>query len=128
KKIMALEPDGILAPWSGITQEQFDQLNAIAPTVAYPDKAWSVNWDEQIEMLGKALQQEDEAAELITDLEDQLADAAADHPEYADYTFSYVYTTPDTLGVFLPDEQRVAVVRALGLHVDPAVNDMEEVE
>lgn len=128
KKIMALEPDVILAPWSGITQEQFDQLNAIAPTVAYPDKAWSVNWDEQIEIVGKALHQEDEAAELITDLEDQLADAAADHPEYADYTFSYVYTTPDTLGVFLPDEQRVAVVRALGLQVDPAVNDMEEVE
>lgn len=128
KKILALDPDVILAPWSGLTQEQFDELNALAPTVAYPDKAWSVNWDEQIEIIGKALGQPDEAADLISDLEDQLAAAAKDHPEYADYSFSYVYTTPDTLGVFLPDEQRVAVVRALGLQVDPAVNDMEEVE
>ncbi|WP_235737577.1 iron-siderophore ABC transporter substrate-binding protein [Nocardioides alcanivorans] len=128
KKILSLDPDVILAPWSGLTQEQFDQLNAIAPTVAYPDKAWSVNWDEQIEIIGKALGQSEAADALIDDLEDQLAAAAEEHPEYADYTFSYVYTTPDTLGVFLPDEQRVAVVRALGLQVDPAVDDMEEVE
>ncbi|WP_067440614.1 iron-siderophore ABC transporter substrate-binding protein [Nocardioides jensenii] len=128
KKIIKLAPDVILAPWSGLTQEQFDALNAIAPTVAYPDQAWSVNWDEQIEIIGKALGQEDEAAGLISDLEGQLADAAEAHPEYSDYSFSYVYTTPDTLGVFLPDEQRVAVVRSLGLQVDPAVDDMEEVE
>ena len=31
------EPDLILAPWSGITQEQFDTLNAIAPTRAAMD-------------------------------------------------------------------------------------------
>lgn len=69
KKIIKLAPDVILAPWSGLTQEQFDALNAIAPTVAYPDQAWSVNWDEQIEIIGKALGQEDEAAGLISDLE-----------------------------------------------------------
>ncbi len=102
KKIIKLAPDVILAPWSGLTQEQFDALNAIAPTVAYPDQAWSVNWDEQIEIIGKALGQEDEAAGLISDLEGQLADAAEAHPEYSDYSFSYVYTTPDTLASSCP--------------------------
>lgn len=128
EKILELEPDVILAPWSGLTQEQFDSLNEIAPTVAYPDKAWSVDWDEQIEIIGTALGEEDQADEMVTDLDQQLTDEAKKHPEWADHTFSYVYTTPDTLGVFLPDEQRAAIVRKLGLKVDPAVNDMKETE
>lgn len=128
EKIVELDPDVILAPWSGLTQEQFDTLNAIAPTVAYPDKAWSIDWDQQIDIVGKALGQESEAQGLVADLKKQLADVASAHPEYADYTFSYVYTTPDALGVFLPTEQRAAMVDALGLTPDPAVKQMKETE
>lgn len=124
--IAALEPNVILAPWSGITQEQFDTLSAIAPTVAYPDLAWSTDWDEQISIIGEALGQSADAADLVSDIKTQLADEAAKHPEYRDVTFSYVYTTADTLGVFLPTEQRVAMVSALGLTVDPVVNTFEE--
>ena len=128
EKIVELDPDVILAPWSGITQEQYDALDAIAPTVAYPDKAWSIDWDQQIEIIGKALGEQDAAKGLITDLDTQLADEAKKHPEWADHTFSYVYTTPDTLGVFLPTEQRADIVRKLGLKSDPAVKEMKETE
>lgn len=127
--ILELEPDVILAPWSGITQEQFDTLSEIAPTVAYPDLAWSIDWDQQITTIGQALGQPDEAQDLVTGIEDQFAEAAAAHPEYADVTFSYIYTVePGSLGVFLPDEQRVAMVRGLGLTVDPVVETFEETE
>ncbi|APH01865.1 iron-siderophore ABC transporter substrate-binding protein [Janibacter indicus] len=128
EKIVELEPDVILAPWSGITQEQYDSLSEIAPTVAYPDQAWSIDWDEQIEIIGQALGQEDDAAKLVTDLEKQLADEAKKHPDWKNYTFSYVYTTPDTLGVFKPTEQRADMVRKLGLKSDPAVDKMKETE
>lgn len=128
EKIVELEPDVILAPWSGITQEQYDSLSEIAPTVAYPDQAWSIDWDEQIEIIGQALGQEDDAAKLVTDLEKQLADEARKHPDWKNYTFSYVYTTPDTLGVFKPTEQRADMVRKLGLKSDPAVDKMKETE
>lgn len=128
EKIVELEPDVILAPWSGITQEQYDSLSEIAPTVGYPDKAWSVDWDQQIDIIGKALGQEEEAAGLVDDPETQLADEAKKHPTWGDYTFSYVYTTPDTLGVFLPDEQRADIVRKLGLQIDPVVETMKETE
>ncbi len=128
EKILELEPDVILAPWSGLTQEQFDSLNEIAPTVGYPDKAWSVDWDQQISIIGKALGEEKEAKGLITDIEKQLAAEKKKHPEWSDHSFSYIYTTPDTLGVFLPDEQRAAMVRKLGMKVDPAVKSMKETE
>lgn len=128
EKIVELDPDVILAPWSGLTQEQFDSLNEIAPTVAYPDKAWSVDWDQQIEIIGKALGEDQKAKSLIKDLDQQLADEAKKHPEWAKHTFSYIYTTPDSLGVFLPNEQRAAIVRKLGMTIDPAVKKMKETE
>ncbi|MBB6119704.1 iron-siderophore ABC transporter substrate-binding protein [Nocardiopsis algeriensis] len=127
--ILELEPDVILAPWSGMTQEQYDILSDIAPTVAYPDLPWSTDWDQQIEIIGEALGQPEEAQGLIEDIEAQFEETAAAHPEFADLTFSYIYTDgPGTLGVFLPDEQRVAMVRGLGLTVDPVVETFEEVE
>ncbi|MEV7872638.1 iron-siderophore ABC transporter substrate-binding protein [Streptomyces sp. NPDC088124] len=125
--ITELEPDVILAPWSGVTQEQFDILSDIAPTVAYPELAWSTNWDEQIEIIAKALGQPDDAKKLISTIEKQLADAAATRPKYRNVSFSYIYTSgPGTLGVFLPEEQRVEMVSSLGLTVDPVVKTFKE--
>ncbi|MEU3142523.1 iron-siderophore ABC transporter substrate-binding protein [Nocardiopsis alba] len=127
--VIELAPDVILAPWSGITQEQYDVLSDIAPTVAYPDLPWSTDWDQQIRTIGEALGQSEEAEVLITEIEDRFEQAAEDNPEFADLTFSYIYTDgPGTLGVFLPDEQRVAMVRGLGLEVDPAVETFPETE
>ncbi|UCM91427.1 iron-siderophore ABC transporter substrate-binding protein [Streptomyces marincola] len=127
--ILELEPDVILAPWSGITQDQYDILSDIAPTVAYPDLAWSTNWDEQIELIATALGQPERSAELIDGIEQQLADAAATRPDYEGVSFSYIYTSgPGTLGVFLPEEQRVEMVSGLGLTVDPVVETFEETE
>ncbi|MYW00010.1 ABC transporter substrate-binding protein [Streptomyces sp. SID3343] len=127
--VAALEPDVILAPWSGITQKQYDLLKDIAPTVAYPDKAWSTNWDQQIEIVSKALGQPDKARELTAKIKQQLADAAASRPNYKNVTFSYIYNTgPGTLGVFKPEEQRVSVVSSLGLKVDPVVDTFPETD
>lgn len=127
--IIELEPDVILAPWSGITQEDYDILEDIAPTVAYPDLAWSIDWDEQIEIIGEALGQPEEAAGLIEEIQQTLAETAEENPQFEDVTFSYIYTDgPGTLGVFLPDEQRVAMVRGMGLTVDPVVEEFPETE
>ncbi|MGV9692107.1 iron-siderophore ABC transporter substrate-binding protein [Streptomyces sp. NPDC003444] len=127
--ITELEPDVILAPWSGLTQKQYDVLQDIAPTVAYPEKAWSTNWDQQIEIIAKALGQPEKAKELESKIDKQLADAAASRPNYKNVTFSYIYNTgPGTLGVFKPEEQRVAMVSKLGLKVDPVVNEFKETE
>jgi iron complex transport system substrate-binding protein len=125
--IVALEPDLILAPWSGVTQEQFDILTDIAPTVAYEEEPWVITWQEQIEVIGEAMGQPEDAQQLIEDIDSQLAEAA--RPEYADITFSYIYNTgPGSLGVFFPGEQRVAMVSALGLTVDPVVEELREFE
>lgn len=127
--ILALEPDLILAPWSGVTQEQFDALNDFAPVVAYEEKPWTITWEDQISVIGRAMGEEQKAAGEIEKIKSQFDDATVAHPEYENVTFSYVYNTgPGTLGVFLAEEQRVAMVRALGLQVDPVVYTLDETE
>lgn len=123
--ILELEPDLILAPWSGVTQEQYDLLADIAPTVAYPEEPWTIEWDQQIEIIGEAMGQEDEAQGLIDDIHNQFDDAR--NEDYEDLTFSYIYNNgPGTLGVFYPDEQRVAMVSALGLTPDPVAEELRD--
>ena len=57
--ILELEPDLILAPWSGLTQEQYDLLADVAPTVAYPEQPWTIEWQQQIEIIGEAMGEEE---------------------------------------------------------------------
>ena len=123
--ILELEPDVILAPWSGITQEQFDVLTDIAPTVAYEEQPWVITWEEQITVIGKALGEDEAAAGLIDEIRTTFEEATQEG--YGDYTFSFVYNDgPGTLGVFYQDEQRVVMVRSLGLTVDPVNQQLDE--
>lgn len=125
--ILALQPDLILAPWSGVTQEQFDVLTDIAPTVAYPELPWTITWDAQITVIGQAMGQPEQAQGLIDEITAQLEESS--RPDYEGITFTYIYNTgPGTLGVFFPTEQRVAMVAALGLEPDPVVEDLREYE
>ncbi|MDN5909423.1 MAG: iron-siderophore ABC transporter substrate-binding protein [Brevibacterium sp.] len=123
--VAELEPDVILAPWSGVTADQYKQLDAIAPTVAYPEQPWTIEWDEQITTIGKALGHEKESEGLVDDIKAQLNEAK--RPEYEGLTFSYIYNSgPGTLGVFYPNEQRVAMVSALGLTPDPVIDKLKK--
>lgn len=125
--IVAAEPDLILANWSGITPEQYKLLSDLAPTIAYPDKAWSTNWDQQIKTIATALGKPADGDRLITEINDTFAKAAASRPNYRDLSFVYAYTNgPGTLGIFLPDEQRVAFLSKLGLQLDPVVGTLPE--
>ena len=121
--IAELEPDLILAPWSGLTQKQYDQLTAFCPTVAYEKSAWTTTWDGEIRMVAKALGRPSDGDKVISDLKKTLADTAAQHPRWKGITFSYIYTQGQgTLGIFRPTEQRVALISMLGLTVDPIVD------
>ncbi|WP_211658176.1 iron-siderophore ABC transporter substrate-binding protein [Phytoactinopolyspora halophila] len=123
--IVELDPDVILAPQSGITQDDFDLLNDLAPTVAYPEEAWGTPWDTTIELVGEALGQSDEAAALIDEIDAQFAEVAAEHPEFDGVTFAYIYASePGALGVMQPYEPRATFVSKLGLTPAPFIEDL----
>lgn len=120
-----LDPDLVLAPWSGIDQAQYDALSDFAPVVAYPEQPWTIEWDQQIGIIGEALGQQEEAAGLVDEITTTLEAAAK--PEYEGLTYSYIYNNgPGTLGVFYPTEQRSAMVAALGLTPDPVWEELQK--
>jgi iron complex transport system substrate-binding protein len=125
--IVALEPDLVLAPQSGLDQAVFDQLSAFVPVVAAPGDPWETTIEDQITIAAEALGVPEQAADLIAEREAVLSDAASAHPELAGRSFAYVYagTEPGSLVLYLPGDPRVELLEALGLELDPAVADVE---
>src|SRR5690625_2171740 len=123
--IDALEPDLILAPYSGITADQYDLLSEIAPTVAYPEAAWTTPWRDVIDIVGRSLGMAEEATALVEDLDGQLAAAEEAHPELQDLTVAAVWDVGGTFYVYKPADARVDFLLDLGLESAPAVTELD---
>jgi iron complex transport system substrate-binding protein len=122
EKIVGLEPDLILAPQSGLTQDVYDQLSDFAPVVAYPGEPWQTSIEDQVRIAAEALGVPDQADDVLAQRETALTDAQAAHPELVGTTFAYVYGgTPGSLDVYLPGDSRVTLLTGLGLELAPSV-------
>ncbi|WP_104163609.1 iron-siderophore ABC transporter substrate-binding protein [Cryobacterium sp. N22] len=110
------KPDVILAAYSGLTQEDYDTLSAIAPVVAYPETAWGTSWRDMISQNAAGMGMAAEGDELIAELETEIAATAAKYPslegktamflthvDEADLSEVSFYTTHDTRTMFFDD-------------------------
>lgn len=84
EQISALDADLILGVNSGLTQEEYDTLSEIAPTVAQPGEYadFGVPWQEMARIIGRAVGREDRAEELIPDIEARFDEARENNPEF----------------------------------------------
>lgn len=127
--IAKLEPDVILATNSGITKADYKKLTAIAPVVAYPEGPWVTDWQDSLEMVGEALGRSQRADEIEAETEQVIEDTSEAHPELDGASFIYAYlTTTDlsTIGIYAPEDPRVAVLHDFGMEDAPAVADAIE--
>lgn len=124
EQVAAQQPDVILAVYSGITAEDYETLSEIAPTVAYPDAAWSTPWRDVVTTVGEALGAPEEAAALVADADAEVAAAAEANPELAGRTVAAVLDTPDALYVYEEADPRVEFLTDLGLEVAPSVEEL----
>jgi iron complex transport system substrate-binding protein len=115
EKIAALRPDLILAVYGGLTKAQYDTLSKFAPVVAQPKEYndYGVPWQNQTEIIGKALGQETKAKELVTGVENDFKKATTDNPAFAGATA--VMATPyEGIFVFGSQDPRSRVLTDLG--------------
>jgi iron complex transport system substrate-binding protein len=124
EELVEAAPDVILAPYSGITEEQYELLSEIAPTVAYPDEPWTTPWRETVTIVGTALGLADEAEGVLDDLDAELAAPAEAHPELAGKTVAAVWDVAGTFYVYTPEDSRVEFLSGLGLEDAPAVAEL----
>lgn len=122
--IAALEPDLILAPYSGITEEQYELLTEIAPTVAFPEEPWTTPWREVISIVGESVGKADAADALVEDLDAELAAVAEEHPELEGKTVAAVWDVGGTFWVYKAADSRVDFLLDLGLEGAPAVEEL----
>ncbi|MFY3975242.1 ABC transporter substrate-binding protein [Achromobacter xylosoxidans] len=123
EKIIALRPDVVLAPFSGVSPAAYAQLSRLVPVVAYPEQPFLTPVDTQIDLIAAALGKPDAAASLKARIHDTLARAGQGYPELAGKTFAYA--RPD-LGagnfiVYVSGDPRVDTLAALGLAQAPSV-------
>jgi iron complex transport system substrate-binding protein len=115
EKIVELKPDVILALYSGVTQEQYDLLAQIAPTVAQPKDYvdYGIPWQELTQTVGKVVGQEERANELIAEVDAQFAAIRAEHPEFNGAT-GIVATPYEGIWVYGPEDVRGRFLTSLG--------------
>lgn len=112
------------------TADTFPLLSAIAPVVTAPPGLddYAITWQEQTRYTGQIVGQSARAEELVTRLEAKLAQARADHPEFAgvEYAFTSVYGGE----YYLYGEQSTAsrFLTALGFVVPTDILDLTENE
>lgn len=121
EQIAALEPDLIIAAFSGITEEQYAMLSAIAPTVAYSGDAYSSPWQDVTRTVGKALGKAEAAEALVANTQSWLAAEFAAHPELAGITFASANDYDGSIAVYAPLDARMKFLTDLGLEMDPSV-------
>lgn len=124
-EFIAAKPDLILAPYSGITEDQFKKLNEIAPTVAYPEAAWTTTWQDTIKITAKALGRSAHGDTILGDIDTFLADEAKKHPEFDGKKIAALYPAPSTLSLYTELDPRLAILTKLGFDVAPSVAKLD---
>lgn len=123
--ILEQDPDLILALYSGISEEDYQRLSDIAPTVAQPEGLvdYGIGWEELTRTVGQAVGMPDEAEELVTDVETQFEAVRTEHPEFADATA--VMAMPyEGVFVYGPEDPRGRFLTELGFELPEGIADI----
>jgi iron complex transport system substrate-binding protein len=124
--ILDLEPDLISAVTSGITQEEYDLLSQIAPTIAqsgdYID--FGMPWQEATQLVGDAVGKSAEAAEAVAEVEALFAEARAEHPEFEGKTVAVAYFYESTYGIYTSQDIRGRFFTELGFTVPEELDEI----
>lgn len=125
-------PDVILAGYSGLTQEDYDTLSLIAPVVAYPEGPWATSWRDLILVNSTGMGMADEGERLLADLEQEIADKAAEHPQLeGKATMFLTHVDPTDLSqvsFYTAHDTRAAFFEDLGLATPQSVAEASEGE
>ena len=128
--VAATQPDVILAAYSGLSQEDYDTLSLIAPTVAYPVAAWATDWRDMIRFNSAGMGMAAEGAALIASLEAEMAATVAEYPQLSGREVMFI-THLDTTDLsmvrfYSANDTRVKFFEDLGLTMPQSVIDASE--
>ncbi|GAB4083668.1 iron-siderophore ABC transporter substrate-binding protein [Myceligenerans cantabricum] len=121
------EPDVIVAPYSGVTEEQYELLSEIAPVVAYTDGPWATPWEQIITDTASALGRSGEGEQVVAEIEEYAGDLAEENPEFEGQTVAAIADSPSEglVYVYNSSDPRAGFLERLGLTTAPAVDELD---
>lgn len=124
--ILALEPDLISAVTAGITEEEYNSLSQIAPTITQSADYinFGMPWQETMQMIGDAVGKSDLAASIVADTEALFADAIADNPEFEGKAIAIAYAFDGTYGFYTSQDSRGRFFTDLGFVIPDELIDV----
>ncbi|MBX3015563.1 MAG: ABC transporter substrate-binding protein [Caldilineaceae bacterium] len=129
EKIASLQPDLILALYSGVKQEEYDLLSQIAPTVAQPSDYvdYGIPWQDLTLTVGAAVGQAAEAAALVAEVEALFTQVQTEHPEFTGAT-SIVATPWQGIWVYGEQDVRGRFLTMLGFQLPAGLQEVTGTE
>ncbi len=119
-------PDVILASYSGLSQEDYDTLSKIAPTIAYPDVAWATSLDDMITMNSAALGFPQAGAALLDDLNSRIGESLTANSALEGKKVLFSYIDPadfSKIGFYTTNDTRPGFLASLGLPLPTVVEE-----
>lgn len=127
EKIIELQPDLIIAQYSGMSKEQYDTLSELFPVVAQPKEHadYAAPWQAMTRAVGKAMGKADEAEALIKGIDDKFAKVRAEHPEFAGKTVVVADAfQPGTYSAFAAHDPKVVFMNEIGFQSPQRIKDV----
>lgn len=126
EQIAALEPDVIIGINSGITEQDYATLSAIAPTITRPPGApdYGTPWREQLRLTATALGRADVAEDVIDDTEARFAAVRDEHPEFEGATAAVSFTFEELPGAYASVDSRAQVLAEMGFVTPPEFDEL----
>ena len=128
ERIAALEPDLILTSYLGTEGPDLAKLEAIAPTIGLLGDLQVDPWQDQIETLGRILDDNTQAREVMADVEGRVAALAEELPGLEGKTYVAAnYVEGDGIYVVAdPEDGASRLFYALGMEIAPQVLALDE--
>lgn len=125
--ISELNPDLILYVRSAYDPEQYERLSSIAPTIAGSEGAgpYVIDWREHTRMIAESLKQETEGSALIAQVDEEIAQARAENPDFSDLTGAAGAKFGDAYGAYLPGDARWDLLNELGFELNPPIAELD---
>ena len=130
EQISGLDPDLIIGVSSGMTEEEYETLSEIAPTIVQSNEYvdFGVPWQEQTRVVGRALGRQQQADELVSEVEAQFAEAREAHPEFEGASGVVVGLTSEdesyTPSPYGPQDSRSRFLTSLGFKIPDRIAEL----
>lgn len=126
EKIAALEPDVILGLYSGMTENDYETLSEIAPTVAQSGEYidYGMPWQETTTMLGRVFGREDRAEELVAEVEGRFETVREAHPEFEGKSLAIATYAEGTFSSFASEDPRSRFFTSLGFEIPEEFDEL----